>query len=662
MSFAGESNRSSPGVGPSQGPYPGQPGPCPDGPGFGGVGHAANFPGRGAGFNQGVRGGRGNFMGPSTPPLSRGVGRAWRGAPGGVGDNGWTRGGMRGQGRRGRGRHYQEDQNWNGRDAMMEEEWTGEPDLPYVTEEVLNAVARESETRTINIDGVGREIRVYGETAVVLMDWNDPRVMSFGEGCCKIVFDGGQFELPMRIGQGYEEFTIDGETHRVKLGVPSQELILDGRGYQCFFGGKPITVHLAGKDRTVRLDGKPPSVVISPVKNTEFCVGKIQLVINGTKLVHLYLDAKRQRVHIDGKPFVLKFVDAFRAVTINGVKFPVEFGGLPLSISVRGYRCFLRFTSLPPGIIPGQVNIRGMEHEGQNITNLPGSPAPERFTDPGIQGNRGSPSVEKPHVYSGDTGVPHQQVGMPVASEGVFMPHQGPGPQGPSPRGPVPQGPSPLAPVPQGPLPIGQVAQGPSPGVPMPPGLPPRLQAPPPPGPALQRTLFSGPPLHAPPQQSSLPPTGPPLPQVSVPLGPLPPPPQPALTTMPPPIVMMPMTSMSSQMPPQPPIATAPPITLANMSVPPPNTTPGSYMTNQLPLPMMNPPQTSAPPPVPIDLNSLFENLTRSGLIGTKPTENTKNKTEGPEKKKEEEQEEKEKEKDELIPFAQMFESEHLRK
>ena len=337
-----------------------------------------------------------------------------------------------------------------------------------------------------------REIRTYGATAVILLDWNDPRILTFGEGHCNIVFDEGKFVLPMRIGEDYKEFSIDGETHRVKLGVPTQELMLDGRGYQCFFGGKPITVHLAGQPRTVYLDGKPPNVNIGPITNTEFVAGKVQLVIHAKKVVNLFVDAKPQRFNIDGKPFVLQFTDALRAVTINNVRFPVEFGGLPIGISVRGFRRFLRFTSLPPGVVPGKVHIRGMETEAQKKAGLPPPPpAAEKFLD---GQNRGSPSLERNRNINfpmdKPSGPPHLPVNM-----GQHGAHQGPA----LPMGPTPPRPPVMSVPPQHPLP-------------MPPGLPP-----PPAPPQIPTSLTQMPPPVSAPISTQSTPIPTQIPNVAVP-------------------------------------------------------------------------------------------------------------------------------------------------
>lgn len=245
----------------------------------------------------------------------------------------------------------------------MNDQWTDEPELPYVSDENLRLVQQQSETKTIDIDGSPREIRTYGEKAVILLEWNDPRLISFERVQCNIVFEEGKFVIPMSVGDNYQEFHIGNVLHKVKLGVPTQEIVLDGKGYQCFFGGKPISIYLSGKNRTIRLDGRPPRVIISQVKNYEYLLGKIELIIDAKKIVPLYLDARPQRFSIDGKPLILKFIDNFKAVTVNGVRFNVEFGGLPISIPIRGYKRFLRFSNLPSYVIPGHTSVREMNRD-----------------------------------------------------------------------------------------------------------------------------------------------------------------------------------------------------------------------------------------------------------------------------------------------------------
>ena len=59
----------------------------------------------------------------------------------------------------------------------------------------------------------------------------------------------------------------------------------------------------------------------------DLCAGYVQLIIDGdlNQQVRLYLDAKPQRVDIDGKPHVLRFADRLKTLLINGHPFKVRF-------------------------------------------------------------------------------------------------------------------------------------------------------------------------------------------------------------------------------------------------------------------------------------------------------------------------------------------------
>ena len=281
-----------------------------------------------------------------------------------------------------------------GREAP--DQWTGEQDLPMVPEILQRQLQRDCETRTIDIDGKPREIRTYGCNAIVLMDAFDPRTLSFENGSCEVVFDEGEFVLEMNTNDDYKMFNIGDDVHRVRLGVPTQELFLNGKGYQCFFGGKPITVYLSNRTRTIRLVGKPPNVAIGKKINNDFLFGKVSLVINANtkRVIPIYLDAKPQKLFIDNRLFILKFINQFRAIRLNTIPFPIQFGGLPISISVRQLRKFLSFSHLPPGVIPGKSTVIGMDSD----LIMPTFPDPQRNTisksleaSPGIHGIRPPP-------------------------------------------------------------------------------------------------------------------------------------------------------------------------------------------------------------------------------------------------------------------------------
>jgi pre-mRNA cleavage complex 2 protein Pcf11 len=82
--------------------------------------------------------------------------------------------------------------------------------------------------------------------------------------------------------------------HRIRLGAPTRELYVDGKAYECTFGGPPIAIEMDGKQHTVKLEGPPPEVKIG-MKRTDLVAGQINLIIDSNKVVPVFLDARLQR-------------------------------------------------------------------------------------------------------------------------------------------------------------------------------------------------------------------------------------------------------------------------------------------------------------------------------------------------------------------------------
>ncbi|PNF20268.1 hypothetical protein B7P43_G14856 [Cryptotermes secundus] len=246
----------------------------------------------------------------------------------------------------------------------------GNDELPPADPMILKLIAQDR-MRTINIGGVPREIRFYGDTAVVMLAWDDPREIGFQGGARTVTFDERESIL-CSLNDTYREFIIDGSMHRIRLGAPTRELYVDGKWYECFFGGPPVTIEIDGKMHVVRLEGPPPQVKIGLLKRTDLVAGKINLIIDAQTMVPVFLDAKPQRFDIENEPHVLHFVEALSTVLINGQPIEVEFGGLPKPIIVHGKKHFICFTVLPRGIRPGYVSIVNMEGG-----HLPSHPRPK---------------------------------------------------------------------------------------------------------------------------------------------------------------------------------------------------------------------------------------------------------------------------------------------
>lgn len=73
--------------------------------------------------------------------------------------------------------------------------------------------------RTINIDGVPRDIRFYNETAVVFMDMDDPREIGFENGQRRLTVDGTLASTILHFNDNYKPIMIQGQLHHVRLGM-----------------------------------------------------------------------------------------------------------------------------------------------------------------------------------------------------------------------------------------------------------------------------------------------------------------------------------------------------------------------------------------------------------------------------------------------------------
>ena len=144
--------------------------------------------------------------------------------------------------------------------------------------------------------------------------------------------------------------------------------------------------------------------------------GTVQLVIDGDgrNPTLMFLDDKPQRIDIDSKPHIFRFVEQFRTLLINGHPFKADFGGQPMVVYVKNIKHYLRLTSLPRGIEPG----RPMPTPEEVFRVKPDSlPVPEPEEDPQDGTGTGtnldrflnvlpSPSIPKPEITYDNKKVP----------------------------------------------------------------------------------------------------------------------------------------------------------------------------------------------------------------------------------------------------------------
>jgi len=227
-------------------------------------------------------------------------------------------------------------------------------DLPMADATELEVIQSDP-TKTLNIDDCPRQIRYYGETATIVMGDDKVCELSFQPETeqRRIVIDDTIVVFADINANRYTEFMVDGVTHTIKIGSPTRELWIDSEWHECYFKQK-IRVRIGSALHTVVLEGDPPAVAIGDPR-PDLCPGYVHLIIDGNPDLNasprIFLDAKSQLVEIAGKPHILKFVERYQKITINGHPFRADFGGFPMVVSVMGRKHFLRLTSLPGRVV-----------------------------------------------------------------------------------------------------------------------------------------------------------------------------------------------------------------------------------------------------------------------------------------------------------------------
>lgn len=84
--------------------------------------------------------------------------------------------------------------------------------LPLPDSKLLSEGVK-STTESVEIDGSTRDLRYYGETAIVLLSFDDPREISFQSGVREITIDETE-TVVCAFGEPYKDFIYQGEVHK----------------------------------------------------------------------------------------------------------------------------------------------------------------------------------------------------------------------------------------------------------------------------------------------------------------------------------------------------------------------------------------------------------------------------------------------------------------
>ncbi|XP_017039141.1 uncharacterized protein LOC108086669 isoform X2 [Drosophila ficusphila] len=283
----------------------------------------------------------------------------------------------------------------------------GLPPVPPVTmTKAINSLDNPMAdvVRSITIDGGSKEIRFYNQVAIIFMDGDQPHEIGFQQGQRVVMIDHND-PLPLSFNDDYKPFQLDGQLHRIRFGFPSRELYIDDHWYEIYFGGPPVSLPIGNKLHVIKAEGPPPNVDIGRVRR-DLVVGKINMIVDAHTIVPLFLDARQQTFQLGAEQHSLQFVDSFQYALLDGQLQKVEYGGLPKGMQLNGGRnCFIRFGTLPKGVVAGKTHVADMVYIKTEAPAEPPKPPPMIVKPP--------PVLEQPKVAAA---APLAPLSLPAAA------------------------------------------------------------------------------------------------------------------------------------------------------------------------------------------------------------------------------------------------------
>lgn len=216
--------------------------------------------------------------------------------------------------------------------------------------------------RTINIDGIPREIRFYNEIAIAFMEagGKEPKEIGFQSGERRLCVDNTE-QIILAFNDTYKPILINNKQYQIRFGSPTRELYIDNEWYECYFGDPPVHILLDNELHIFRIDGPAPQVRIGNLR-MDLVVGKVDMYIGTTTKVTLFLDGQLQFIDVNNQQHTIQFADSFLTVLIDNVEFPnVRYGGMPEKYCIGNALYYIRFSVLPKDVVPGKTFVRNMK-------------------------------------------------------------------------------------------------------------------------------------------------------------------------------------------------------------------------------------------------------------------------------------------------------------
>lgn len=223
----------------------------------------------------------------------------------------------------------------------------------------------------LTIDGILRDVRFYGEVAVAFMgdQGSDPREIGFQAGQRRVLVNN-TYTIALHFNDVYRPFVVGDDILQIRFGTPIRELYINNKWYECYFGEPPAVITVDGKQFLIQIEGPPPQIQIGH-KRTDLVAGSVNMFIDTTNKVPLFLDCQLQYFLIDQQLHTVQFADYLLTVLIDGEAFPVEYGAMPKRLRIGGIERYVRFSVLPKSLRAGHVTLVNMRRTDRPSVSTP---------------------------------------------------------------------------------------------------------------------------------------------------------------------------------------------------------------------------------------------------------------------------------------------------
>ncbi|CAG0916936.1 unnamed protein product [Notodromas monacha] len=276
-----------------------------------------------------------------------------------------------------------------------------EPNCPVKLKAIAEAATKYcvEDPKRLSIDGILRDIRLCGRNIIAFFGNEEPRDLFFrtdddsGDDGMRTVVIDETLRVDCRIGGPAVDFRLPGGSgaqHSVQIAGPLREIVLDGVGYGCFFGGEGVSIELDGVRRPVRIEGNPPIVAVGDRKRTDVVIARITMFVRDEETplcprhpIPVCADGFPQQLRVRGQPVTLQFVNKMLGFRWNGRVYETRFEdeGETTVLMETGRPVHVRFSRLPLGFVAGAVDLVGLEEADVGSVQLQQLPSSGNFAD-----------------------------------------------------------------------------------------------------------------------------------------------------------------------------------------------------------------------------------------------------------------------------------------